>query len=149
MIKETGKVVAIEKQYANKIAIVECISKSACSSCHNNGNCGVGTVSKAFSDKTHQFEVPFQEGMEVDKFIELQINNSDLIKGASLAYLLPLLFFIAGALTIKQFSSVNELVTIVTAVICGAIGFIVTRIISNKIYSKEQLNCIIPSNLDK
>ena len=149
MINETGKIISIEKLHGETIAVVECISKSACSGCHNQSSCGVGTVAKTFSDKTHQFEVPYKEGMEVDKLIELQINNRDLIKSASVAYLIPLLFFIGGALLAKQFDSLSEGGIIAIAVSCAAIGFIFTRLISHKLFPKKQFNSIVGTQLKK
>ncbi len=149
MIRETGKIIAIEKQNEKTIAVIECISKSACSSCHNGSSCGVGVVAKAFSDKSHQFEVPYKEGMEVDKFVELQINNGDLIKSVTLAYLVPLLFFIGGALISKQFYFINESMLILIAISCAAIGFVFTRFFSHKLFPQKQLNKIISSELQK
>lgn len=149
MITETGKIITIEKQGAEKVAVVECISKSSCSSCRNESSCGVGSVAKAFSDKSHQFKVPFKEGMEVDKFVELQINNSDLIKSAALAYLVPLVFLIGGALITKQFDFINETMLILIAVGCAAIGFAFTRLLSNKIFPQKQINQIIGSKLKR
>ncbi|MCW8997021.1 MAG: SoxR reducing system RseC family protein [Psychromonas sp.] len=149
MIRETGKIIAIEKQHEKTIAVVECISKSACSSCHQGSSCGVGVVAKTFSDKTHQFEIPYKDGMQVDEFIDIQINNRDLIKSASVAYLIPLLFLIVGALLAKQFLFVSEGMLIVIAVGSAAIGFAVTRFISNKFFSKEQLSSVIKSNSSK
>ena len=149
MIKETGRIIAIEERGDKRIARVECISKSACASCHNKSDCGVGVVAKAFSDKSHQFEIPYQKGMEEDKFVELEINNSDLIKSSSLAYLVPLLFFIGGALLTKQFDFLSEGILILIAVSCAAVGFVLTSLISNKLFPKEQLNSIIGNKLKK
>jgi|GEM_PF-2795816 len=149
MITETGKIITIEKHGTERMAVVECISRSSCSSCHNQSSCGVASVAKAFSDKSHLFKVPYKEGMEVDKFVELQINNSDLIKSATLAYLVPLIFFIGGALIAKQFSFINEVILILIAVGCAAIGFAFTHILSNKIFPQKQLNNIIHSELKK
>ncbi len=149
MIKETGKIIAIEELHGKRVAVVECISKSACSGCNNQSSCGVGTVAKTFANKTHQFEVPYTEGMAVDEFIELQINNSDLIKSASLAYLVPLIFFIGGALLAKQFDSVSEIALIVIAVLCAVIGFGFTRLISHKLFSKKQITSLVGTQLKK
>lgn len=149
MIRETAKVIAIEKQDEKKLAVVECISRSACSSCHNSNNCGVGIVAKSFSDKSHKFKVPYKEGMEVDAFIELQISNSDLIKSASVAYLLPLIFFIGGALIVRQFSFIDEELLILIAISCAVVGFMFTRLISNKLFPKERFNSIISSEPKK
>jgi sigma-E factor negative regulatory protein RseC len=146
MIRETGKIIAIEKQHDKKVAVVECVSKTACSGCHNQNSCGVGTVAKTMSDKTHQFEVPYQEGMEVDEVIEFQINNSDLIKSSILAYLVPLLFFIGGALLAKQFDFISEGLLILIAVISAGVGFMVTRLVSRKLFSKEALKSSVVTN---
>ena len=148
MIRETGKVIAIEKLGDGKaIAHIECISKSACSSCQNKSSCGVGVVAKAFSDKAHQFEVPYQQGMQVDKFVELQINNGDLIKSALIVYLLPLMFFIGGALVAKQLNTSHEAITISFAFISAAVGFILTRLLTNKLFKQKPFDNIVSSKL--
>ena len=143
MIKETGKIISIEEQHGEKIAVIECISKSACSGCHNQDSCGVGTVAKSYSDKTHRFPVSYQQWMEVDESIELQIRNSDLVSSAIIAYLVPLVFFIGGAVVSKQFTLLHEGQIILAAVGCGMIGFAFTRLLSNKLFPKREFNEII------
>lgn len=149
MIKETGKIIAVEMHDNERIAVVECISRSACSSCHNESSCGVGTVAKAFSDKAHRLEVPYTDGMAVDKFVELQINSGDLIKSAMLAYLVPLLFLISGALITKQFHFINEGMLILIALSCAAIGFLFSRLLGNKLFPPKQHGSMIGSTLLK
>jgi sigma-E factor negative regulatory protein RseC len=149
MITETGKVIAIEEVQGEKVVRVECISKSACSSCHNQTSCGVGVVSKAFSDKSQYFELPYKEGMKVDHFIELQISNGDLIKSAALIYLLPLLFFIGSALFIKSFFIVSEGMLIATSAVFTALGFVITRFIANKLFPNQQSKQLIATQFDK
>lgn len=143
MIRETAKIIAIEEQAEKKLAVVECISRSACSSCHNSNSCGVGVVAKTFSDKVHHLKVPYKEGMEKNTFVELQISNVDLIKSASIAYLIPLIFFIGGALIARQFSFIDEGLLILIAIVCAVIGFTFTRLISNKLYPKDQFNNVM------
>lgn len=143
MIKETGKIISIKELQGEKIAVIECISKSACSGCHNQNSCGVGTVSKSHSDKTHHFEVPFKEWMHVDEAIELQITNRDLISSAVIAYLVPLVFFIGGAIITKEFTVLSEGQMILVAVASAAVGFLFARILSNKYFPKKQSNNII------
>jgi len=143
MIKETGKIISIKELQGEKIAVIECISKSACSGCHNQNSCGVGTVSKSHSDKTHHFEVPFKEWMHVDEAIELQITNRDLISSAVIAYLVPLVFFIGGAIITKEFTVLSEGQMILVAVASAAVGFLFARILSNKYFPKKQSNKII------
>ncbi|WP_022940562.1 SoxR reducing system RseC family protein [Psychromonas hadalis] len=149
MITETGKIIAIEQVQGETVARIECISKSACSSCHNQTNCGVGVVSKAFSDKSQYFEFPYKEGMKVDQFIELQISNGDLIKSASLIYLLPLFFFIGSALLIKSLFHVDEAILIVVSLLFATLGFLITRVVADKLFSNKQSKPIIATQFNK
>lgn len=145
MVAEKGKIIAIEKSEGKTLAHIEYISKSACSSCQNNDSCGVGVVSKTFSDKALQFTIPYAEEMEVNKFVELNINNNDLIKSAMLVYLVPLLFFIISALIAKQFYITNEAFIILIAVSCAAVGFVITHIVCKKLYPQKSINQLISS----
>lgn len=145
MAGEKAKIIAIEKNKGKTLAHIEYISKSACSSCQNNDSCGVGVVSKTFSDKALQFSIPYTEGMEVDKFVELHINNHDLVKSAMLVYLVPLIFFISSALIAKQFYITNEALIIVIAISWAAIGFVITSMASKKLYPQKSINQLISS----
>jgi sigma-E factor negative regulatory protein RseC len=149
MIKETGKIVAIKEQNGERVAVVECVSKSACSGCHNQNSCGVGSVAKTHGEKTHQFEVAYENGMQVDESIELQINNRDLVHSAIIAYLIPLVFLIGGAVLAKQLDSLSEGSLILIAVGSAAVGFIFTRLLSNKLFPKKQSDNIITTKLKK
>ncbi|MFT7052776.1 MAG: sigma-E factor negative regulatory protein RseC [Psychromonas sp.] len=145
MAGEKAKIIAIEKNKGKSLAHIEYISKSACSSCQNNDTCGVGVVSKTFSDKALQFSIPYTEEMEVDKFVELHINNHDLVKSAMLVYLVPLLFFIGSALIAKQFYITNEALIILIAISWAAIGFVITSMVSKKLYPQKSINQLISS----
>jgi sigma-E factor negative regulatory protein RseC len=145
MVAEKGKIIAIEKNNGESLAHIEYISKSACSSCQNNDTCGVGVVSKSFSDKALQFTIPYSEEMAVDKFVELNINNNDLIKSAMLVYLVPLLFFITSALIAKQLYITNEAFIILIAISWAAVGFVTTHFVSKKLYPQKSINQLISS----
>lgn len=150
MVKETARIIAIEEDGNNKVAILECVSKSACSSCNNKSSCGVGVVSKSFSDKTHQLTVPFTTGMQVDEFIELNINGRDLISSAILAYLVPIIFFIGAALIAQQFFFPNnEVKVILSAFMGGVIAFICIRLFMNKTLSETELTKIVKTSREK
>lgn len=147
MVKETARIIAIEQQDNKKVAILECISKSACSSCNNKSSCGVGVVSKSFSDKTHQLTIPYSTGMQVDEFIELNINGRDLITSAILAYLIPIVFFIGSALIAQQFYPLDESKIIFSAFIGGVFAFVCIRLIMNKTMSETKLNKIVQTRI--
>ncbi|PKF60519.1 transcriptional regulator [Psychromonas sp. psych-6C06] len=149
MITETGKVIAIDEVQGEKIARIECISKSACSSCHNKSSCGVGVVSKAFTDKSQYLELPYKEGMEVDHFIQLNISNGDLVQSALLIYLVPLLFFIGSALIIKTYFVVNEGLLILISTLFAFLGLMVTRFLANKLFPASRAKQLIATQFDK
>ena len=148
MIKETGKIIAIEKQHGKNIAVIECVSKSACSGCHNQSSCNMGSMTKSHADKTHQFEVPYKEGMKVDEVLELRINNRNLVYSAIIAYFIPLVFFIGGAVFAEHLGLLN-IEVILIAFGCTAISFVLTRFMSNKLFPKKQLNNMIRTELKK
>ena len=131
------------------VADIECISKSACSSCNNQNSCGVGTVAKSFTDKSHTFEVPYKEGMVVDQYIELQMANGDLITIASLIYLLPLFFFIASALTLHLFFVMPEIYLIITSAVVGIFGFILAKVISHKLFVNRPSKSLVTTKMSK
>ncbi|HIP76104.1 MAG TPA: transcriptional regulator [Psychromonas hadalis] len=132
MIKEIGKVIAIKQIDGQTYAEVECISKSACSSCHSQDSCGVGAMSKAVSSKIHSVTVACESNISVDQQVELQIYNGDLLKSAILAYLVPLLFFLAGALISQSFLNLSEIVVISSALIMGGVGVLVSKKLAKK-----------------
>lgn len=122
MAKQTGKIIKIQQVGDKHTASIECISRSACSSCHSSSNCGVGVVSKSFSAKANYIEVKYQDGMIVDQNVELHIENSDLLKGALLAYLFPLVLFIGTAI-ITFLLGFPEIMTILTSFASGGIAY--------------------------
>ena len=132
MIKETGRVISIKEIDGQAYAEVECISKSACSSCHSQDSCGVGAVSKSMSSKVHSIKVECDKKTQVNQEVELQIYNGDLLKSAVLAYLVPVFFFISGALIAQSLLNLPELIVIVTAITTGAIGFLVSKMLAKK-----------------
>ncbi|MEI6898194.1 MAG: SoxR reducing system RseC family protein [Psychromonas sp.] len=148
MITETGKIIAIKEVQGVMIAQVECISKSACSSCNSHTSCGVGAVSEAFNNKAHRFDLPYKEGMEVDHSIELQISNGDLIKSASLIYLLPLLFFISSALVLKSFFNISEIGLIIISGLFALVGFIFTRLLAHRLFPNKPSKQLISTQFD-
>ena len=114
MLNETGRVIDIKEINGEKIAVVECISKSACKSCSNNDECGIGVVAKGARNKSHQLSMPFKEGMTINESVELLIENRDIIKSSIIVYVIPLFFFVAG--TISSYLILkNELLVISTS----------------------------------
>ncbi|KPU82308.1 hypothetical protein JI57_04185 [Psychromonas sp. PRT-SC03] len=146
MIQETGKIIAFKEIDCQKVAIVECISRSACGSCHQNNVCGVGVVAKTFSTKKNHFPVIYKEGMQVDSMVDLQISNADLFKTASFVYLLPLLFFIGSALFAQYLFVLDEGLIILVSLSFMGLGFVFMHIISKRLFTKKQYIEVISSS---
>jgi sigma-E factor negative regulatory protein RseC len=97
MLKETGRVVAIE---ADSLW-VETIRQSTCGSCSAQKACGHGLMNKVASGKACHLRVPLsveQRGQyALGDQVELAIPEHVLVKSALLVYLLPLLLMLLGA----------------------------------------------------
>lgn len=142
MLRETGRVIEIKTINGEKKAVVECVSKSACKSCGNNSDCGVGVISKATNNKTHHLTMPYKEGMQVDEQIELLIDNNEIIKSSMIVYIIPLLLFVVGT-TFGYLYIDNEPLLILISVLCLTGGVFLARYISTKLYPQSHINKLI------
>lgn len=139
MAKQTGKIIDIKQVGDKHTAYIECISQSACSSCQSQSSCGVGVVAKGFSSKQHYIEVEYQDGMNIDQSVELQIKDKDLVKGAILAYLVPLLFFIGSAI-ITLYLELPEIVTILISFTSMTLAYFFINAITKRSTSYKDIH---------
>ncbi len=93
MSEELATVVAIDGQHA----WVECERRSACSGCHQQSNCGTGTVAKAFPLQAQRLRVALTIEVSVGQQVRLGIPQASILQGAALVYVLPLFCLLAGA----------------------------------------------------
>ncbi len=94
MIEETARVV----QCQDNFAWVETQRKSACDSCSMNKGCGTGTISKLFGDKRTRLKVINKVSADVGDSVLIGIDESALLTGSFLVYLLPILFLLSFAM---------------------------------------------------
>ncbi len=94
MMEELAKVVS---EPDDGWVTVEVETKSACHSCHNDENCGMSAVSKAFSAKAQTFSIQTQLPVKVGEMVKIGLPESVILKAASLVYLLPLAGFFVFA----------------------------------------------------
>lgn len=142
MLKETGRIIEITEINGEKSVIVECISKSACKSCSSNDNCGVGVVAKGISDKSHHISMPYKEGMEVNKQIELLVNNKDIVQSSLVVYIIPLILFVVTCI-ISNLITDNEPLIILFSVSALLIGSVIAKLLSAILYPANSLNKMI------
>ncbi len=102
MIEETAKVV----QCQDDVAWVETNRKSACNSCAMNKGCGTAAISKAFGEKRSRLKVTNSVHAAVGDSVLIGIDESALLAGSFLVYLLPILsllgFAFLGELMARQ-----------------------------------------------
>ncbi|GLS82511.1 SoxR reducing system RseC family protein [Paraferrimonas haliotis] len=119
MMEEIGRVLLQDGQQV----VIEVERKSACNHCDSKDNCGVSSVSKAFSNKKQLIELTTSEVFETGDMVKLGIPERTFLRSAAMVYLVPLMGFIAGALLGGSLSQVlqsnHDLTSLVTALAFG------------------------------
>ena len=94
MIEETARVVKCQERFA----WVETNRKSACDHCSMNRGCGTGAISKIFGEKRARIRAVNKINAHEGENVLIGINESALLKGSLLVYLLPILSLLGFAL---------------------------------------------------
>lgn len=108
MIEETARVVECQDRFA----LVETNRKSACDSCSMNKGCGTGVLSKVFGEKQARIKALNKVDAHEGDNVMIGINESALLTGSLLVYLLPIVslvvFALLGELMAKQLLIENK-----------------------------------------
>ncbi len=98
MITETGRVVAVE----DKWLWVEVIQQSMCQSCSAQKGCGQSLLNKLHGSKRNHVQIALgdfkKDDFSVGDTVSLGIQESVLLVGSVIVYLIPLSLMIAGML---------------------------------------------------
>lgn len=128
MIKETGEVVQLEGEFI----WVKSQVTSSCNACTAKTNCGTSAIAQAFGDKSVVNKVHNSQQAKVGDWVEIGIAEQNLVTGAALVYLLPLLsallFAVISEYWLSQFIEFTEPVLIVLTLLGGFVGFAIARI---------------------
>lgn len=100
MIEETGRVVAVEEG----AVWVETIRQSACHSCSAKAGCGHSALSKLTS-KTAHIRAAASQTWAVGDEVVIGIPESLVVTSSLLAYMMPLVIALAGALLADHFTA--------------------------------------------
>ncbi len=103
MIEETAEVVRVE----HGSAWVSIRSRNACGHCGSSGDCGTAMVAKLFGERENLLRLDNLLDARVGEQVVVGISNSLLLKASALAYIAPLLGFIA-VVAVAQFVGVGE-----------------------------------------
>ena len=144
MITENAIVVSIE----NNQTWIETQRKSACGQCSANKGCGTSVLSKVMGNKLSTMKAINKINAQVGDEVIVGLNEDSLLKGAFMAYLLPLfylfLFSFVGQFTANYFQINNsELVIITFAVIGFYFGMKKLKVFSVSIAHNENYQPVI------
>jgi len=128
MIEQSGKVVALEREYA----WVQTLQQSACASCAANKGCGVAVLERMSSGRIRQSLVRNSLETRVGDRVIIGIPEDAMLKASILVYLLPLIMMIVFAVGASMFSDQNELITIVAGFVGLFSGFGLVKILALK-----------------
>lgn len=121
MIEETGKVVALD----GKTAWVETQRTSACDSCSAKSGCGHSALAKLGQKHVHM-QAWSDLMLNIGDRVVVGVPEDVLMKSSLLAYLMPLLGMLGGALIADQLHA-GDLITAVSGLVGLLSGFLVLR----------------------
>lgn len=94
MIEETGVVVSVQ----GLLAEVETTRRSTCGGCAVNGACGTSLLARYFGSKRSLLRVQNSIGAGQGDLVVIGVPEGALLKASFVAYLVPLLAMIGGAM---------------------------------------------------
>jgi len=129
MIEERARVAEAGDGYA----WLEIQRQSACGSCHASGGCGTATLAKLWGGRPARTravsDLPLRPGDEVI----VGLADGVLLRGALLAYLLPLALMLAGALLGEAaFAGVGDEPVALLGALGLGLGFLAVRVSSRR-----------------
>jgi len=121
---------------------VEVAIESSCSGCNSADNCGVGTVSKAFSGKTQHLEIETQRILHVGQWVTIATQEGNLLMLAALTYLMPLTgLLLVGLITQPLFDS--EVIALVSSLGGGYLFHLIAKRLINAREAKSPTISIV------
>lgn len=119
MIKETGRVVAVDGQGT---VWVEADRRSACAGCSARPGCGQHLLAQ-MGCQTQRIQAVSEQAYQVDDQVVIGIPETVLIQGALLVYLLPLAGLLAGVV-LADWLTGHDLWTVLAGLLGLCLGFL-------------------------
>ena len=114
-------------------AWVEIQRRSACGSCAASEGCGTAALGKLWSDRRIRVRAIAEEPLRVGDEVCVGLADGVLLRGALLAYSLPLFLLLAGALLGQvAFAGAGEEPVVLSGVLGLGLGFLVVRVLSKR-----------------
>ncbi|MGS2721899.1 SoxR reducing system RseC family protein [Paraglaciecola aestuariivivens] len=134
MIKEVGKICAIEQAQSGQVIWVETQIKTTCGSCQAQNNCGTGAIAKVLGNKTQRLKFNYDKAVKIGQQVSLGVTEESLLKASMLMYLLPMFVLLcsalAGTLVLPTMGLTSELWIIGLA---GVTTYLAMRVVKYKL----------------
>jgi sigma-E factor negative regulatory protein RseC len=141
MITALATVTAVDRQPNGNLLTLSCDQQTSCSHCASQSSCGTGIVSKAVGRKQHQWQLLTQKAVQPGQLVEIGLSERNLVRYASIVYLLPILALASGAavaeLWLAPILGMGEGVTIFIALLSLFAGIAAARAVSRRLQSSS------------
>ncbi len=105
---------------------VEYTRASACGHCQHESSCSISAVNEAES-KIQIIEIDSTLDLVNGQQVRIGIPEKSLVKGALLAYIVPLVCILAGAISGHMMGNGQDLPSILGALLGGILGFTIIK----------------------
>lgn len=143
MITENATVVLID----GDSTWIETQRQSACGQCSASKGCGTSVLSKVVGNKLSRMKAINKIDAQVGDEVIVGLNESSLLKGAFMSYLLPLLYLFVfsffGQLVTNNLRIDNEIVTIIFAAFGFYLGMRNLKRFSSSVANNENYQPVI------
>ena len=114
-------------------AWVEIQRRSACGACAASGGCGTAVLGKLWSGRRIRVRAIAEEPLRAGDEVCVGLADGVLLRGALLAYSLPLLLLLAGALLGQMaFAGAGEEPVVLSGALGLGLGFLAVRVLSKR-----------------
>ncbi|MFK5913999.1 MAG: SoxR reducing system RseC family protein [Woeseiaceae bacterium] len=138
MITETATVIQIKQNQT----WIETQRRSTCGQCSASKGCGTSVLSKVVGNKFSKMRAVNNIDAKVGDEVTVGLNESTLLKGAFMTYILPLMYLFSFAL-IGQALASNELIIISFAVVGFYFGLLHLKRFSLSIADNENYQPVL------
>ncbi len=118
--------------------------QSACGSCHASGGCGTAALAKVWGGKSTRVRAISELPLQAGDAVIVGLADGVLLRGALLAYLLPVVLLLAGALLGESaFAGAGEEPVILLGALGLGLGFLVVRIRSRRLQKDPRYQPVV------
>lgn len=117
-----------------RLAVVQTSQAEGCEQCEGRG-CGAGKLARLFCSKPRQFQVVNPIDAGVGDQVIISVAEGTILRGICLAYMLPLLLMLAGAMSgaiVAAQPEQNDGYAAAGALLGLCIGFVLAKWISSR-----------------